>query len=88
MYNGYGIRVHCPLDKAFHRVSTKVQNYHDLIEWIIIGLEMINKALRLREFLLSCGFDNNTLALVPSCRGWGCLEEIHGHLNAFKAVSK
>ena len=55
--------------------------------WDSIG-EMINKASRLRELFLSCGFDNNTLALIPSRRDCGCLEELHGHLNAFKAVYK
>ena len=33
--------------------------------------EMINKALSLRPFLTSCGFDRNTVALIPSEPDWG-----------------
>ena len=55
--------------------------------WDSIG-EMISKGLRLREVLPLCSFDRHTMALIPSPPDWGRLEELHGHLNAFKAVSK
>ena len=55
--------------------------------WDSIG-EMISKGLRLREVLPLCGFERHIMALIPSPPDWGRLEELHGHLNAFKAVSK
>jgi len=50
--------------------------------------EMIDKALRLRQFLPSCGFDRNTVALIPSEPDWGHIMELQGHLLNFKIVSK